>query len=172
MQSFGQWVRGVASDIRSAFSSGGNAPGVTAASRAPVPAVSSTVPEAPANGTELLRARAAGGSEIWISNRGAHDIVARLVDASTSTPMRAIYVYAKSKACIRNISPGTYQVTAEVGEGWDGHGFESKRRIAEKSGQFQCMNLITGQVTSGMCFEAVGEDGRTRSKNNIVLGAF
>lgn len=175
-----QWARSQASSVLHAIPrlgkdepDGGDAGARSVTGTRAAPRITSNPANrgAPANGTELLRARSSGGSQIWVSNQSSRDVVATLVEAETASPVRSIYIWAKSKVCLRHIGPGVYSLTAEVGDGWDElhDRFEGQRRILAKNGPFQCVNLTVGRDVSGQCFDVNGEEGTSRPKSSIVL---
>jgi hypothetical protein len=114
-------------------------------------------PAMPVNGTELLWTRRAGAGELWVSNETGHDALATLVQAHTTAPVRAIYIQAKNKVCMRNVAPGLYDLMAEVGENWDPNHihFRSGRHALDRSGPFECMDVTSTQGTSGCRYEVV-----------------
>jgi DnaJ-like protein len=114
-------------------------------------------PVLPVNGTELLWTRRSGAGELSVSNETSHDALATLVQAHTTAPLRAIYIQAKSKVCMRNIAPGLYDLLAEVGEDWDPSHmrFRAGRQSLDRSGPFQCIDMTTAQGTSGCRYEVV-----------------
>jgi len=114
-------------------------------------------PATPPNGTELLRTRMYGGSELWVSNPASQDAVAKLVETDTVSPVRVVYIQAKNKVCIRHIAPGVYDLLAETGEDWDAsHSrFQARRRALERSGPFQCFDVTSSQGTYGPKFHIV-----------------
>ncbi len=116
-----------------------------------------SVPRTPANGTELLRTRMYGGSELWVSNPASQDAVAKLVETETASPVRVVYIQAKNKACIRHIAPGVYDLLAETGENWDASHirFQARRRALGRSGPFQCFDVTSSQGTFGPKFHIV-----------------
>ena len=105
----------------------------------------------PVNGTELLWTRSSGAGELWVSNETNQDALATLVQAHTAQPLRAIYIQAKNKACMRNIAPGLYDLLAELGEGWDSnyYHFGVGRQALQKSGPFDCFDVTSAQGSSG-----------------------
>jgi hypothetical protein len=123
------------------------------------PNTAAVAPGTPLNGTELLRTRMSGGSELWVSNPMSQDAVAKLVESDTASPVRAIYIQAKNKVCIRHIAPGLYDLLAEVGENWDPDRvrFQTRRRALARNGPFQCFDVTSTRATWG-------------PKYNIVLG--
>jgi hypothetical protein len=114
-------------------------------------------PALPQNGTELLWTRRTGAGELWVSNETSRDALATLVQAHTAAPLRAIYIQAKSKACMRNIAPGLYDLLAEVGENWDPNHmhFRAARQALDRSGPFQCIDVTSAQGTSGCSYDIV-----------------
>jgi hypothetical protein len=136
------------------------------------PDTGTVAPGTPVNGTELLRTRMFGGSQLWVSNQANQDAVATLVEDDTASPVRVIYIQAKNKVCIRRIAPGVYHLLAEMGENWDPNRvrFQTRRHALERNGPFQCIDMTAGHVTSGQCVEVSSEEGATRPKYNIVLG--
>jgi len=114
-------------------------------------------PVTPVNGTELLWTRRSGAGELWVSNDTDRDALATLVQAHTAAPLRAIYIQAKSKVCMRNIAPGVYDLLAEVGENWDRNHmhFRAGRQALDRSGPFQCIDMTTAQGTSGCRYDIV-----------------
>jgi hypothetical protein len=111
----------------------------------------------PANGTELLRTRMSGASELWVSNETNQDVLATLVLAGTESPVRAIYVQAKNKVCIRHIAPGLYDLLAEMGENWDANHirFQTGRHALGRRGPFQCVDVTWAQGASGSKYNVV-----------------
>jgi hypothetical protein len=116
-------------------------------------------PGTPANGTELLRTRMSGGSELWISNQTNRDAVATLVEADKTAPLRVVYIQAKNKVCIRHIARGLYDLLAETGENWDPKHvrFQTNRHALARRGPFQCVDLTSAQGTYGLKFQVVLE---------------
>jgi hypothetical protein len=114
-------------------------------------------PGTPENGTELLRTRMSGGSELWVSNGTSKDAVAKLVEADTVSPVRVVYIQAKNKVCIRHIAPGLYDLLAEIGENLDPDHvrFQTKRHALERSGPFQCFDVSSTQGTWGPKYKVV-----------------
>ena len=114
-------------------------------------------PAMPVNGTELLWTRRSGAGELWVSNETGRDAFATLVQAHTTVPVRAIYIQAKSKVCMRNIAPGLYDLLAEVGENWDPSHirFRAGRQALDRSGPFQCIDVTSTQGTSGCKYDVV-----------------
>jgi len=114
-------------------------------------------PALPQNGTELLWTRRTGAGELWVSNETSRDALATLVQAHTAAPLRAIYIQARSKACMRNIAPGLYDLLAEVGENWDPNHmhFRAARQALDRSGPFQCIDVTSAQGTSGCSYDIV-----------------
>jgi hypothetical protein len=114
-------------------------------------------PVLPQNGTELLWTRRTGAGELWVSNETSRDALATLVQAHTAAPLRAIYIQAKSKVCMRNIAPGLYDLLAEVGENWDPNHmhFRAARQALDRSGPFQCIDVTSAQGTSGCSYDIV-----------------
>jgi len=114
-------------------------------------------PVQPLNGTEVLWTRRSGAGELWVSNETGHAALATLVQAHTAAPLRAIYVQANSKACMRNIAPGFYDLVAEVGENWDPGRmrFRVGRQVLDRRGPFQCIDVTSAQGTSGCSYEVV-----------------
>jgi hypothetical protein len=114
-------------------------------------------PGTPVNGTELLRTRMSGGSEVWVSNPTSQDAVATLVEADTASPLRVIYIQAKNKVCIRHIAPGLYDLLAQMGENWDPNHvrFQTRGHALEKSGPFQCFDVTSTQGTYGPKYHIV-----------------
>lgn len=131
-----------------------------------------SAPGTPANGTELLRARMSGGSQMWVINQGGQDAIAKLVEVDHASPVRAIFVQAKNRACIRHIAPGVYTLLAETGESWDAsHArFQINGHTLGKNGPFQCIDLTAGHVTNGQCIDVSSADGASRPRSSIVLG--
>lgn len=131
-----------------------------------------TAPGTPPNGAEFLRTRMSGGSQLWVSNQADQDAIATLVEADTKSPVRAIYIQAKNKVCIRHIAPGVYNLLAEMGEGWDpSHAhFQASRHALQENGPFQCIDVTSDHVVSGQCVDVSSADGTARTKSNIVLG--
>jgi hypothetical protein len=114
-------------------------------------------PVLPVNGTEMLWTRRSGAGEFWVSNETSRDALATLVESHTAGPLRAIYIQAKSKVCMRNIAPGVYDLMAEVGEDWDPSHmrFRAGRQALNRSGPFQCIDVSTAQGTSGCRYDVV-----------------
>jgi hypothetical protein len=114
-------------------------------------------PVLPLNGTEVLWTRRTGAGELWVSNETSRDALATLVQAHTAAPLRAIYIQAKSKVCMRNIAPGLYDLLAEVGENWDPNHmhFRAARQALDRSGPFQCIDVTSAQGTSGCSYDIV-----------------
>jgi hypothetical protein len=114
-------------------------------------------PVLPQNGTEVLWTRRSGAGELWVSNETGRDALATLVQAHTAAPLRAIYIQAKSKVCMRNIAPGLYDLLAEVGENWDPSHmrFRAARQALDRSGPFQCIDVTSAQGTSGCRYDIV-----------------
>jgi hypothetical protein len=131
-------------------------------------------PGTPENGTELLRTRMSGGSQLWVSNPASQDAVATLVEAGTASPVRVIYIEAKNKVCIRHIAPGVYHLLAETGENWDANRvrFQTGRRALERNGPFQCIDMTSAHVTSGQCLDVSSKEDTARPKYGIVLGTY
>lgn len=111
----------------------------------------------PVNGTELLWTRRSGAGELWVSNQTSQDALATLVQAHTAMPLRAIYIQAKNKVCMRNIAPGLYDLIAEVGENWDPNRirFQTARHPLDRSGPFECIDVTSTQGTSGCKYDVV-----------------
>ena len=105
----------------------------------------------------MLRTRRSGAGELWVSNETNQDALATLVQSHTSAPLRAIYIQAKSKVCIRNIAPGLYDLLAEVGENWDAAHtrFRAGRQMLDRNGPFQCIDVTSAQGTSGCRYDIV-----------------
>jgi|HubBroStandDraft_4_1064222.scaffolds.fasta_scaffold53705_3 hypothetical protein len=119
-----------------------------------------TAPVAPAagvNGTELLWTHRSGAGELWVSNETNQDAFATLVQSHTTAPVRAIYIQAKDKVCMRNIAPGMYDLLAEVGENWDPRRvrFIAGRHVLDRSGPFQCVDVTSTQGTTGCKYDVV-----------------
>ena len=114
-------------------------------------------PVMPLNGTEVLWTRRSGAGEFWVSNETSRDALATLVESHTAGPLRAIYIQAKSKVCMRNIAPGVYDLMAEVGENWDPRQmrFRAGRQTLSRSGPFQCIDVSTAQGTTGCKYDVV-----------------
>lgn len=111
----------------------------------------------PVNGTELAWTRRSGAGELWITNETDRDAFATLVQAHTAAPLRAIYIQAKNKVCIRNIAPGLYDLLAEVGGNWDPHGlrFRAARQPLGRSGPFDFFDVTSSQGSTGRTFNVI-----------------
>ncbi|MGA2736050.1 MAG: J domain-containing protein [Bryobacteraceae bacterium] len=157
------WARGEAMDLWKSIPKIGERPSERLAAAAKGAAgqrdSAPVAPGTPENGTEMLRTRMSGGSELWVSNRTSQDAVAKLVEADTASPVRVVYIQAKNKVCIRHIAPGLYDLLAETGENWDPDRvrFQTRRHPLQRSGPFQCFDVTSMQGTWG-------------PKYNIVLG--
>jgi hypothetical protein len=172
---FSSWARGEAIDIRKSIpkigkkqserlveAANGVAPqrgDVVPSDQPRHPGTGTVAPGTPVNGTELLRTRMSGGSELRVSNQTNRDAVATLVEADTASPVRVIYIQAKNKVCIRHIAPGLYDLLAEIGENWDPNNvrFQTRRRALESSGPFQCFDVTSTRGTSGPKYNIVLE---------------
>ena len=148
------WARDQARDIWKSLPKIGQSDDVVPRELPRRPDPATVTPDRPENGTELLRTRMSGGSELWILNPGNQDAVARLVESDTTASLRVVYIQAKSRVCIRHIAPGIYDLLAETGEDWDpAHlRFQNKRRALARTGPYQCMDVISSQGTYGPKF--------------------
>lgn len=119
--------------------------------------ISVAAPVMPVNGTELLWTRRSGAGELWVSNETGQDAFATLVQANTAAPLRAIYIQARNKVCMRNVAPGLYDLLAEVGENWDPNHirFRAARQPLGRSGPFDFFDVTSTQGTSGRRFDVV-----------------
>jgi hypothetical protein len=137
------------------------------------PDAATVAPGTPVNGTELLRTRMFGGSQLWVSNQAGQDAVVTLVETGTASPVRVVYIQAKNKVCIRHIAPGQYHLLAELGENWDPKHvrFQARRHALERNGPFQCIDLTADHVISGQCIDVSSTEGASRPKYNIVVGS-
>jgi len=119
--------------------------------------IAAAAPVMPVNGTELLWTRRSGAGELWVSNETGRDAFATLVQANTAAPLRAIYIQARNKVCMRNVAPGLYDLLAEVGENWDPNHirFRAARQPLGRSGPFDFFDVTSTQGTSGRRFDVV-----------------
>jgi len=167
-----RWARGEAAEIGKLIPATGEAapdprvaasfappqPDNAAPGSQPQPRTTPAVrPVPPVNGTEVLWTRRSGAGELWVSNETSRDALATLVQAQTARPLRAIYVQAKSKACMHSIAPGLYDLLAEVGEDWDQNHlrFRAGRQALDKRGPFQCIDVSSAQGTYGCKYDVV-----------------
>jgi hypothetical protein len=153
------WARGEAMDLWKSIPKIGERDDVPSHDQPRQKNTGAVAPGTPANGTELLRTRMSGGSELWVSNQTNQDAVATLVEADQTSPLRVVYVQAKNKACIRHIARGLYDLLAETGENWDPKyfRFQSSRHALARRGPFQCVDLTSAQGTYGLKFQIVLE---------------
>ncbi|HLY16442.1 MAG TPA: J domain-containing protein [Bryobacteraceae bacterium] len=114
-------------------------------------------PVMPVNGTEMLWTRRSGASELWITNETDKDALATLVTAHTTEPLRAIYIQAKNKVCVKDIAVGVDELVAEVGDDWDPRKlrFRSGRQSLGRSGPFNFYELASAEGSSGRKYEVV-----------------
>jgi len=114
-------------------------------------------PAMPVNGTEILWTRRSGAGELWITNETGKDALVTLVQTHTTEPLRAVYIQANSKVCVRNIAVGVDDVIAEVGENWDPRAFRFRtgRHSLGRSGPFDFFEVASAQGSSGRRYDAV-----------------
>ena len=83
----------------------------------------------PASGAELARQYHGGLGRVVITNGTVFDAVATLVDNSSETPRRAIYIRQRESGSITSIPPGRYRLQFQLGTDW-----LTERRFCRLSG--------------------------------------
>jgi hypothetical protein len=118
-------------------------------------AIPSAAAAVPVNGTELLWTHRSGAGEVWVTNDTGHDALATLVPSQSTAPLRAIYIQAKNRVCMRNIAPGVYDLLAEVGENWDASHvrFRAERQTLDRSGPLVCVDVTSDEGRSGCKYD-------------------
>ena len=147
------WARDAALDLFAAMPTIGGA--VTSQTSAPL--VQPAPPTTPRNGAELLRTHMHGGSELMVSNPTNRDAIAKLVESDKTSPVRMVYIQAKSEAAILHIAPGQYDLLAEIGADWDASHirFKKDRLALPRCGPFQCIDVTSSRGTYGPKFQIV-----------------
>ncbi len=114
---------------------------------------------APDSGTELISPRGRGGSGwLAISNTTEQDAVARLtVQGAAGTPLRMVYIRARTDTTISNIGTGVYVIYVTMGQDWDAgsHRFLRKPSAAGPIGPFQFIEIDTPGETRSDHYEIV-----------------
>ena len=83
----------------------------------------------PASGAELAGQYHGGLGRVVITNGTVFDAVATLVDNSSETPRRAIYIRQQESGSITSIPPGHYRLQFQLGTDW-----LTERRFCRLSG--------------------------------------
>jgi hypothetical protein len=103
-----------------------------------------------ANGEEIIEPRGrAGVGRLTVTNQTEQDAVATLLDQSTGSTLRMVYVTSGMQARIDGIGPGIYRLSLESGSqwSWGARGFTRGRKISRPVGPFSFTQVQTaGQV--------------------------
>jgi hypothetical protein len=103
-----------------------------------------------ANGYEIVEPRGrAGVGRLTVTNQTEQDAVATLLDQSTGSTVRMVYVTSGMQAQIGGIGPGVYRLSLESGSqwSWGAGGFTRNRAVSRPVGPFTFTQVQTaGQV--------------------------
>jgi len=125
---------------------------------------SNSTPEYMTNGKEIIERRGpAGVGRVTVNNQTDQDAVATLVDQTTGSTIRMVYVTAGMEAAIDGIGPGVYRMSLDSGSAWSwgARAFTRDRTIPRSIGPFTFTQVQTAGQLRGDQYSIVLRQDRS-----------